>query len=81
MAYPKGFKSVRFGKVYINITALAADVEMDPSYLSCALKGSKQLTVVKLAAIAKRLNMTQEAVLKAIDVRRAEGSPRRRISA
>lgn len=81
MAYPKGFKSVPFGRTHINITALAEDVEMDPSYLSCALKGTKQLTVVKLAAIAKKLNMTQEAVLKAIDARREALPSRRRISA
>lgn len=81
MAYPKGFKSVRFGKVYINITALAEEVEMDPSYLSCALKGTKQLTVAKLSAISKRLKMSQEAVLQAIESRKNETAPRRRFTA
>lgn len=81
MAYPKGFKSVKFGKGYINITALAAKVGMDPSYLSCALKGSKQFTVAKLAAVAKELKMSQEAVLQAIAVRKSEMAPRRRFTA
>jgi len=81
MAYPKGFKSVRFGKTYINITALARELEMDPSYLSCALKGDKQLTVPKLTALAKKLKMTQEAVLDAIEQRREISLPRRRFTA
>ena len=81
MAYPKGFRSVRFGRTYINVTETAKKLGIDPSYLSCALKGSKQLTVANLSALAKELKMSQEDVLTAIEDRKRQAAPRRRFVA
>jgi hypothetical protein len=81
MAYPKGFKSVRFGKTYVNITQLSQKLGMDPAYLSCAMRGTKQLTVANLSALAKELKMSQEQVLQAIADRKMTNPPRRRYAA